>query len=262
MVAATGALTRLGVLTTRGHALETLARTTHFIFDKTGTLTFGRPQVMAVEPVGSVDAQRSLALAAALERGSEHPVGRALAEAAGENILLATDLRNTPGSGVEGWIDGRRYRVGRPTFVAALNGNSAEDRNDLDAASTWVALGDETGLLAWFQLSDALRPGAAAAVAALQARGLAVELLSGDRPDAAAHIARELGIATAARRDVAAGQIESAAGVATARRSGGDGRRWRQRRAGAGGSPGFAGDGQRRSIGACHRGHDFAVRTA
>ena len=198
MVAATGALTRLGVLTTRGHALETLARTTHVILDKTGTLTFGRPQAMAVEPVGSVDAQRSLALAAALERGSEHPVGRALAEAAGENISLATDLRNTPGSGVEGWIDGCRYRVGRPTFVAALNGKSAEDRNDLDAASTWVALGDESGLLAWFQLSDALRPGAAAAVAALQARGLAVELLSGDRPDAAAHIARELGIATAA----------------------------------------------------------------
>ncbi len=198
MVAATGALTRLGVLTTRGHALETLARTTHVIFDKTGTLTFGRPQVVAVEPVSGLEARRSLALAAALERGSEHPVGWALAEAAGENLPLATELRNTPGSGVEGWIDGRRYRVGRPAFVAALNGKSAEERDDLDAASTWVALGDETGLLAWFQLSDALRPGAAAAVVALQARGLTVELLSGDRPDAAAHIARELGIATAA----------------------------------------------------------------
>jgi Cu2+-exporting ATPase len=60
-----------------------------------------------------------------------------------------------------------------------------------------VALGDDSGLLAWFQLSDALRPGAAAAVAALQARGLTVELLSGDRPEAVAHVARELAIATA-----------------------------------------------------------------
>jgi len=208
IVAATGALTRIGVLTTRGHALETLARATHVIFDKTGTLTFGRPQVAAVETVSGLEARRGLALAAALERGSEHPVGRALAEAAGESVPLATDVRNTPGSGVEGWIEGRRYRVGRPEFVAALSMDSPPpleeglgvrdlERDDLDAASTWVALGDETGLLAWFQLTDALRPGAAAAAAALRARGLTVELLSGDRPDAVAHIAREAGIAMA-----------------------------------------------------------------
>jgi Cu2+-exporting ATPase len=210
IVAATGALTRLGVLTTRGHALETLARATHVIFDKTGTLTFGRPQVAAVETIDGLEARRGLALAAALERGSEHPVGRALAEAAGERALAATELHNTPGSGIEGQIEGRRYRVGRPEFVAALSactprlrvgeglGVMALERDDLDAASTWVALGDETGLLAWFQLTDTLRPGAAAAVAALRARGLAVELLSGDRPDAVAHIAREVEIATAA----------------------------------------------------------------
>jgi Cu2+-exporting ATPase len=71
------------------------------------------------------------------------------------------------------------------------------ERDDLDAASTWVALGDEQGLLAWFQLSDALRPNAAEAVAALQARGLTVELLSGDRADAVAHVAREVGITSA-----------------------------------------------------------------
>jgi len=197
IVAATGALTRLGVLTTRGHALETLARTTHVIFDKTGTLTFGRPQVAAVETVGGLDARRGLALAAALERGSEHPVGRALAEAAGESVPSATDVHNTPGSGIEGRIEGRRYRIGRPEFVAELSGMAVAERDDLDAASTWVVLGDETGLLAWFQLTDTLRPGAATAVQALQARGLTVELLSGDRPDAVAHIAREAGIAMA-----------------------------------------------------------------
>jgi Cu2+-exporting ATPase len=219
IVAATGTLTRMGLLTTRGHALETLARATHIIFDKTGTLTYGRPQVTSVEPIGGLEPQRCLALAAALERGSEHPVGRALEEAANEKSPLtplfprggavsATELHNTPGSGIEGWIDGRRYRIGQPEFVAALSAGSplpsgegsgvrALARDDLDAASTWVALGDEQGLLAWFQLSDTLRPNAAEAVAALQARGLTVELLSGDRAAAVDHIARQVGITAA-----------------------------------------------------------------
>lgn len=197
MVAATGALTRQGILTTRGHALETLAQVTHIIFDKTGTLSYGRPQVVAVEAVADLEPRQCLALAAALERGSEHPVGRALMAAAGAGVPLVSEWRNTPGSGVEGWLDGRCYRVGRPTFVAALCPEAIALRDDLDAASTWVALGDERGLLAWFQLSDALRPGAADMVAALQARGLQVELLSGDRPEVVAHVAAELAIPTA-----------------------------------------------------------------
>ena len=228
MVAATGALTRLGVLTTRGHALETLARVTQVIFDKKGTLTYGRPQVVAVESVNGLEPDRCLALAAALERGSEHPAGRALAEAAGSAISVhlpplpkggteqlrlvipeAVELRNTPGSGVEGWIEGRCYRVGQPEFVAALNSDSphplvrerlsASKRGKAmdDAASTWIALGDETGLLAWFQLTDALRPGAAETVAALQNRGLTVELLSGDQSDTVARVAREVAIVSA-----------------------------------------------------------------
>lgn len=198
IIAATGALTRLGVLTTRGHALETLARATHVIFDKTGTLTYGRPQVVAVEPVGDgLDPRRCLALAAALERGSEHPIGRALADAAGVVTEAATDLHNTPGSGVEGWIGGRRYRVGRPEFVLAACDNALAGRTDLGAASTWVVLGDDSGPLAWFELTDTLRPGAAAVVSALKDRGLVVALLSGDRPEAVAHVAKELAIARA-----------------------------------------------------------------
>lgn len=197
IVAATGALTRLGLLTTRGHALETLARATHIIFDKTGTLTYGRPQVVAVEPTGEREARHCLALAAALERGSEHPVGRALAASAGPSVPGATELRNTPGSGIEGWVEGRRYRVGRPEFAAGLSAAPMAERTDLDAGSTWVALGDESGLLAWFQLADSLRPGAAAAVAALRSRGLTVELLSGDRVEVVAHVAGQVAIAEA-----------------------------------------------------------------
>ena len=197
IVAATGALTRLGLLTTRGHALETLARATHVIFDKTGTLTHGRPQVVAVEPTGKLEARHCLALAAALERGSEHPVGRALAASADPSVPGATELRNTPGSGIEGWVEGRRYRVGRPEFAAGLSAAPMAERTDLDAGSTWVALGDESGLLAWFQLADSLRPGAAAAVAALRSRGLTVELLSGDRVEVVAHVAGQVAIVEA-----------------------------------------------------------------
>ncbi len=197
IVAATGALTRLGLLTTRGHALETLARATHVIFDKTGTLTYGRLRVVSVEPAGDLETRRCLELAAALERGSEHPVGRALVEAAGLLPLSATDVRNIPGSGIEGWIEGHCYRVGRAEFVAAAGAALLPPAADIDSTSTWVALADDSGVLAWFQLSDSLRPGAAEAVAALQQRGLTVELLSGDRVATVTHIAGELAISQA-----------------------------------------------------------------
>lgn len=197
IVAATGALTRLGLLTTRGHALETLARANHLILDKTGTLTYGRPRVVAIEPTGELSTHNCLILAGALERGSEHPVGRALAEAAGLTLPEVTGLRNTPGSGVEGWIDGQRYRLGRAEFVAGLNGKPPNEASHHDPASSWVALANDSGIVAWFGLADSLRPGAAESVAALQRRGLTVELLSGDQPTAVAHIARMVGIASA-----------------------------------------------------------------
>lgn len=197
LVAATSTLTRIGLLTTRGHALETLARANHVVFDKTGTLTYGRPQVLAVHALRDLETRTCLALAAALERGSEHPVGRALVEAATAPLPSANAVQNTPGSGVEGWINGQCYRVGEAQFVAALGAGAYRAEPPADASSTWVALGDEQGLLAWFQLSDALRPDAQAAVCALQQRGLTVELLSGDRSAAVAHIAAQVGISEA-----------------------------------------------------------------
>jgi Cu2+-exporting ATPase len=198
LVAATGALTRLGLLATRGHALETLARATHIIFDKTGTLTYGRLQVRRIIPVGALAATDCLALAAALERGSEHPVGRALVEAAGVAAvaLKATDVCNTPGSGIEGVINGRRLRVGRPEFVLAST-QLQQELLDCDQSSNRVALADDSGVLAWFELADRLRSGAATAIADLKKRGLTVQLFSGDRPAAVDYIAHEVAIPTA-----------------------------------------------------------------
>ncbi len=197
VTAATGNLIRRGLLATRGHALETLARATHIVFDKTGTLTYGRPQLLTVEPLRDSDRQHCLELAAALERGSEHPIGQALTTAA-TGSLRATDIQNTPGKGVEGAIEGSRYRLGKAEFVGELNGTVISSPNPADPASTWVALGDKQGPLAWLQLSDTLRPQAAEAVAALRTLGLEVLLFSGDQPKAVEHIAHELGIVQAA----------------------------------------------------------------
>src|SRR5262249_19087027 len=82
LAAATGALHRMGILVTRGHALETLTRVTHVVFDKTGTLTLGRLSLVGIVPLGLRSRKTCLSLAAALERGSEHPVARAIVAAA------------------------------------------------------------------------------------------------------------------------------------------------------------------------------------
>lgn len=199
LTAATGSLTRLGLLATRGHALEALARTTHFVFDKTGTLTHGRMALLEVVLLGEMNRDRVLALAGALERASEHAIGRALFAAAEACAVRfeAEACANTPGSGVDGTVAGRRYRLGRPVFVAALHGVAEPDALRADrAGATVVALGDEAGWLALFVLGDTPRADAGELVAGLARRGLSLSLLSGDQEDAARAVASRLGIDT------------------------------------------------------------------
>ena len=205
LTVATGALAARGVLVTRGHAIEALARADRFIFDKTGTLTLGRMALVEVMPIRD-DAARALALAAALERGSEHPIARALAagvagaEGAGANAAIAVDgLRATTGAGVEGTIDGRVWRLGRPAFVGATHGKAlpADIETKVGAGDTVIALGDEEGWQAFFRLSDGLRPEAAGMAARLAAAGIKLSIFSGDLPAAAARVGAALGIADA-----------------------------------------------------------------
>ncbi|HSO07656.1 MAG TPA: heavy metal translocating P-type ATPase [Pelomicrobium sp.] len=198
LAAATSRLTRRGLLVTRGHVLETLARATHIVFDKTGTLTLGQPAVRRVSCVGGRSPQEALTLAVALEAGSEHPLAGAITAAAREQgaaSARAQQVTNCPGRGVEGLVAGKRLRIGRPDFVAELAGvmpsSLAADAGDAD---TLVALGDESGWIAAFALGDTLRPDAADGVARLRRQGVRVALLSGDRPEAVAAVARELGI--------------------------------------------------------------------
>jgi Cu2+-exporting ATPase len=195
LAAATDLLVGRSVLIIKPHVLETLHRATHVIFDKTGTLTEGRPVLRRVEPMGQLDAAQCLALAAALEAGSNHPLAAALraavaAPGAVAQLPCAQALLSVPGQGVSGSIDGLSYRLGSAAFAGHGGAPSA-----LDATTVFLGCGGQ--LLARFELADALREDADRIVRSFQQRGLQVILLSGDQQAVADSVARELGIVTA-----------------------------------------------------------------
>jgi Cu2+-exporting ATPase len=196
LTVATGRLVREGLLATRGHAIEALSKVTHFVFDKTGTLTYGQFVLLETRVLGHESAGRCLAIAAALEQGSEHPIARAFAAACPHPSLTARGLRNVPGNGLEGVVDGRRYRLGTTRYVLELHGVELA-MSGLAPGSTVVALGDEAGWLACFVLDDSLRPDADRLVRRLRAVGIEVWLLSGDAPGVVHSLAERLGIAHA-----------------------------------------------------------------
>jgi Cu2+-exporting ATPase len=185
------ALARRGVLVTNPDAIEGLAKATRIVFDKTGTLTEGRVSVDGCGVEGAMSAAQCRSVAAALEAASEHPIGRAFVQAAGV-FPPAEAVRIQVGGGVEGSVGGRVYRIGTPAFVRALR--SAGAAAPEPAIDRPVVLGDEDGVLAWFDLADTPRPGAAAAIRSLQRLGLAPEILSGDAPSKVASLARHCGI--------------------------------------------------------------------
>ncbi len=196
LAAATGSLSRRGILITRGHALEALAKSTHFVFDKTGTITSGRMSLIGVLVVGGRSKEAVIAMAAALEGASEHPVGRALVAAGPACARYQPgELRYVAGQGVEGVIDGKRMRAGSPGFVADLTGLPLPiELSFVSDDVTTVALGSEGEWLALFTLGDAVRPDAKQVVEALSAQGAELHLLSGDRTPCVKRVAARLGI--------------------------------------------------------------------
>jgi len=188
LTTATGTLHKLGLLLTRGHVLEGLNHIDTVVFDKTGTLTEGRLTLTAVHPLGSEDADRCLALAAALENRSEHPIARAF----GRAPQPADSVDSVPGLGLEGRVGGRQLRIGQASFVAALYAGEAPPIPG--DQGQWLLLADTTGPLAWFVLDDRLRDDALALLSACRKRGWKTLLLSGDSSPMVGRIAEELGI--------------------------------------------------------------------
>ncbi len=179
-IVATGRLFKRGVLIKSGEALERLAEVDIVVFDKTGTLTLGRPRL-----VGAPDAD-ALHAAASLARASRHPLSRALTEAGGPGAP-ARDVRETPGEGLSGLIDGVEARLGRRSFAAP----DAPDSED-GGAELWFTRAGAAPVR--FRFVDSLRADARETVEALRARGLRVLLLSGDRESAVAEAARAVGV--------------------------------------------------------------------
>ncbi len=226
LTAASGTLVRTGLLATREHVLEGLGKTTHVVFDKTGTLTKGRVHLVRAIPIGTtagVDA--CLAIARALEAGSSHPIAAAFARgplpARGSRPRLE-HAAAVAGHGVEAVVDGVPHRLGMPEWAASIvNPPAGRERRcahprwapgteatpPADGGS-WVLLAAMDGPRCWFELDDELRTEAPAAVAALGALGIEVQIVSGDAAPVVARLARRLGVATAVGRATPESKLE------------------------------------------------------
>jgi Cu2+-exporting ATPase len=186
LAAAHGALAKIGVLAVRPDALERLARATDVVFDKTGTLGDGKPHLHAVDACHGIHADAALRIAAALERDSSHPLAAAFAGVA--DRPAASELRAVAGQGVEGMVDGIRWRIGIAPFAIAAP----------DDGAVW--LGNDAGARARFAFAEHERPDAARAVERLRGQGLALHLASGDAAAPVARFATALGIEDAHAR--------------------------------------------------------------
>lgn len=178
-VVAARRLFEAGIMVKDGAALERLDQIDTVVFDKTGTLTLG--QLVLTNRVGIAPAH--LALAASLALHSRHPQSRALANAAAATTSFDS-IAEYPGLGLEAQTDGHVYRLGRADW--ALDNPAGHDGTVLGRDGLW---------LAGFRFDDRLRPDAQSVIADLQQRGIAIEILSGDREEAVAAIAGQLGIA-------------------------------------------------------------------
>jgi Cu2+-exporting ATPase len=185
-VVAAGSLFRSGILLNSGDAIERMAEVDTVVFDKTGTLTLPEPEVVNA---ADIPADR-LQIAGRLALASRHPLAAAIARAAAAKVPLA-GANEEAGQGVSARLDGIEVRLGRPAFCGAEREAEALAAADPDASQIAFAYGDERCV---FAVRQQLRVDAVAVVAQLRQRGLAVEILSGDRAPAVERVAAELGI--------------------------------------------------------------------
>ena len=205
IMAGTGAGARRGILIADAQALERAQQVDFVVFDKTGTLTVGQPRVTAVEAAPSVDADALLDQLAALQAENTHPLAhatRAYAVEQGRSITPAQSPEVLAGRGTRGIVNGASLQLGNARWMdeLGLDRSALQARADaLEAQGntvSWLAQSGEGGvqLRGLIAFGDALKPGAKAAVAALQARGVRTALVTGDNAGAARTVAAALGI--------------------------------------------------------------------
>ncbi len=218
LTAATGNLTEQGVLATRGHALETLAKINHVIFDKTGTLTHGNLKSTKTTVLGKYSQKECESVAASLEVASEHPIAKAIQSLSTKPEKIA-QLSAESGRGVEGKLDNRRIRLGTRSYVAELAGkfsreeereeNASSDKESDESLTTRVYLGTNSEWLAVFYLQDEIRESSKSTVENLQSMGIKVSLLSGDNQQAVDLVSESLGIKSATAELLPADKLQA-----------------------------------------------------
>ena len=199
IMVATGRAAEMGVLFRKGDALQRLAEVDVIAFDKTGTLTQGHPSLTRIDPANGYDAAQMLALAAAVEAGSEHPIARALVAAQPGPLLPATEFQTRTGQGVLAQVDGHSVIVGTADLL--------EDRSVAVLAPDWTGAASEAGETVIYvaidgthagtlAVTDPIKATSADALRALRDLGCELAMISGDAPATAKAIAQDLGIAT------------------------------------------------------------------
>jgi len=229
IMAGTGVAAKFGILIKDAQALEVAHTVNVVAFDKTGTLTVGQPRLTALEPVG-LTYDEALALAAGLQSGSEHPLARAVLQAAKNKALTVTaptEVQAVAGRGTQGKVGERTLRLGSLRWMAELGVDLAPvaaQAADLQAGGATVsAMAEQQAggvkLLALLAFADEPKPGAQEALATLKARGIQTVMISGDNRGAAQAMAKRLGLDT---NDVLAEVLpgDKAAKVATLKAGG------------------------------------------
>jgi heavy metal translocating P-type ATPase len=202
IVAGISRAARRGIIVKGGGALETLARGSVLLFDKTGTLTSGVPEVADVEVFGGIDPEELLRLAASLDQVSPHVLGAAIVRAARQRGLALSfpgDVREEPGSGIEGTVDGHRVSVGKSSWVSGGRGLPARARDIRrrsameGSSAVFVAIDGEVagGLI----LDDPIRPDTPRVIRTLRRAGIKrVVMVTGDHPDVAESVGISIGV--------------------------------------------------------------------
>jgi len=197
-----GRAAQAGILVKNAQAIEVTEKVTHLVTDKTGTLTAGKPEVVSRVAANTVSERDLLKIAASVESQSEHPLARAIVDAAKrEKIELGnvTDLQSTTGGGVAGKLDGQTILIGKEKFLADSNVRFPEELTkevhrlqERAETTVWIALnGKAVGVLG---IADPIKPTTKEAVRALYEMGLKIIVCTGDNRRTAESVARLLGI--------------------------------------------------------------------